>query len=342
MKKLTLTSLVAFAAVFAGAAVAATVTVSKGDTMKKIADANGMTFQSLRDLNPQVKNPNLIFPGQKLNISGDTSSQTTAAQTVRPVKVVAVQPVADDTASKPCASDTCDNVLNGNPLYRPAQGNFYSITTLGTSVGKNDSLNGWGLNEQFGFGITDQLSAFLTTDFSTYKFKSDSSNWNNLGVGLSFRYLDMGNWKADAYGSLTAMNLPASNVQWWDSDTNVYNWNVGTRFGYSTCDWTVAGLFEYDYMNTGAFNWNDTGLGRDYRLGLEGQYAFNSDWNIVAGVTYEMPEFADNYWTGKIGVNYNFTSNMYLGLYATQELADNNGWKLDDNTGLALQFGIDF
>lgn len=45
-----------------------TYTVVKGDTMWKIAKANGMTLESLILKNPQIKDPNLIYVGDIINL----------------------------------------------------------------------------------------------------------------------------------------------------------------------------------------------------------------------------------------------------------------------------------
>ncbi|HHU21916.1 MAG TPA: LysM peptidoglycan-binding domain-containing protein [Clostridiales bacterium] len=44
-------------------------TVVSGDTMWGIAAKNGMSLQELLALNPQMKNPNLIYPGDKVRIA---------------------------------------------------------------------------------------------------------------------------------------------------------------------------------------------------------------------------------------------------------------------------------
>jgi Ca2+-binding RTX toxin-like protein/LysM repeat protein len=43
-------------------------TVTAGDTLSKIAKARGLTLKQLMDANPEIKNPNLIVPGQKIRI----------------------------------------------------------------------------------------------------------------------------------------------------------------------------------------------------------------------------------------------------------------------------------
>jgi len=45
-------------------------TVQSGDTMWAIAQKNGVSLNSLIQANPQIKNPNLIFPGQEISIPG--------------------------------------------------------------------------------------------------------------------------------------------------------------------------------------------------------------------------------------------------------------------------------
>lgn len=46
------------------------VTVVKGDTLRKIADRCGTTVSALRRANPEIGNGNLIFPGQVLQLPG--------------------------------------------------------------------------------------------------------------------------------------------------------------------------------------------------------------------------------------------------------------------------------
>jgi spore coat assembly protein SafA len=44
-------------------------TVVRGDCMWNIANRCGMTLQKLVALNPQIKNPNLIYPGDKIRVA---------------------------------------------------------------------------------------------------------------------------------------------------------------------------------------------------------------------------------------------------------------------------------
>lgn len=44
------------------------VTVVRGDTLYKIAQRSGTTLRTLLAANPQIKNPNLIYPGEKVKL----------------------------------------------------------------------------------------------------------------------------------------------------------------------------------------------------------------------------------------------------------------------------------
>ncbi|MFC4822630.1 phage tail tip lysozyme, partial [Dokdonella ginsengisoli] len=48
-------------------------TVRSGDTLSGIAERNGVSLSSLIAANPQIKNPNLIYPGQTVHLPGGAS-----------------------------------------------------------------------------------------------------------------------------------------------------------------------------------------------------------------------------------------------------------------------------
>lgn len=65
-------------------AASSTYTVQKGDSMWKIAVKNEIGVSEIIGANPQVKNPNLIYPGQVLNIpSLDSSALSFEKEVVR-------------------------------------------------------------------------------------------------------------------------------------------------------------------------------------------------------------------------------------------------------------------
>lgn len=71
-----------FIASKADAAITTTHTVQSGDTMWKIAVKYQVGCQEIIDANKQVSNPNLIYPGQKLNIPTKSTEETTTEQEI--------------------------------------------------------------------------------------------------------------------------------------------------------------------------------------------------------------------------------------------------------------------
>ena len=57
-----------------------TYTVIRGDTLWHIARIHGLTLQELLAVNPQITNPNLIFPGQVINIPKINKNHYTVKQ----------------------------------------------------------------------------------------------------------------------------------------------------------------------------------------------------------------------------------------------------------------------
>ena len=57
-------------------------TVVSGDTMWKIAVKYQAGCQEIIDANPQISNPNLIYPGQKLNIPTKSTEETSTEQEI--------------------------------------------------------------------------------------------------------------------------------------------------------------------------------------------------------------------------------------------------------------------
>jgi poly(3-hydroxybutyrate) depolymerase/LysM repeat protein len=80
MNKKAITALLAMALTlsYAGNAMAATYTVKKGDTLKKIAAMYGTTYQELAEIN-RISNPNLIFEGQEIYIQDGQAEKPMAA-----------------------------------------------------------------------------------------------------------------------------------------------------------------------------------------------------------------------------------------------------------------------
>lgn len=57
--------------------------VVRGDSLWKIARQNGVSLQSVIAANPQIKNPDLIYPGDAVKVPGGSSAGRTSAPTSR-------------------------------------------------------------------------------------------------------------------------------------------------------------------------------------------------------------------------------------------------------------------
>ncbi len=246
------------------------------------------------------------------------------------------------------------NVIDGNPLYMPRAGHFYSVTDL---YSHSEDSETWALGEDFGFGVTDFLAVDLKTTITEYD-SFDGAAWNDMTFGLTARVFDRGAWKADVYGryAVGGVDVPGlgyvggvwpDHKPFWDEDDSFYTWTMGLRAGYTTSLWTIAGHVDFNYTNSESFNWGDDTSLHMWRAGVDGQLVIDSDWNLVAGVEYT--GYADDgvkdagSWKGEFGVNYNIDATKFVGLYINGTMHHATGdWELDDGVGYGIKFGIDF
>lgn len=70
-----------------------TYTIKRGDTLSGIASRYGTDVSTLMGLNPYIKNANLIYAGNSLNLPGQQATQTTAQTTAQPTTTQSTQAV---------------------------------------------------------------------------------------------------------------------------------------------------------------------------------------------------------------------------------------------------------
>lgn len=114
----------AFAVAGVATANADTITVQAGDTLSKLARANGTTVDALAKANG-ISNPNLIFVGQQLQTEGTAN----AAASAQPA---ATQPAASAPAASANGTYT---VKAGDTLNRIAAANGTSVAALAAANG---------------------------------------------------------------------------------------------------------------------------------------------------------------------------------------------------------------
>ena len=91
-------------------------TVVKGDTLSKIAKKNNLSLSAILAMNPQIKNANRIYPGQKIVVGHTT--KTVTGQTTGNSKVTIPSTAVYYAVQK------------GDSLYRIARKNGISMTQL--------------------------------------------------------------------------------------------------------------------------------------------------------------------------------------------------------------------
>ena len=134
------------------------------------------------------------------------------------------------------------NIIDGNPLYRPGEGHFYSNFAVESH---SEAIEGWGSSEEFGYGITNDLAVFMKTGLSEND-GFDEMSWDEFTVGLNYRVVDMGNWKGDVYGVYSLDTVWGDHVPFLDEDVTDYAWTLGARGGYVGDGWTVAGHIDFE------------------------------------------------------------------------------------------------
>lgn len=237
------------------------------------------------------------------------------------------------------------NIIDGNPLYRPGEGRFYSITGLETH---SKNVNQQILTEEFAYGITDRMLIGVRTSLAQSDW-FDSMSWNDFGIGLNYRVFDSGAWKADLMAEYGLNPVWGDHRPFLEEDDTGYMWSVGARGGYVGQGFTIAGHVMFDYTNTESFNWDeDEFAGHKLRLGLDAQLLLNDSWNLIAGAEYNADldnwDDGNGYWTGKFGANYNLDETKFIGAYVTKEMhhVSDGEWDVADGFGFGVNFGVDF
>jgi LysM repeat protein len=123
-----------------------TVTVKSGDILSKLASAYGTTMLRLFYANPQIKNPDLIYPSQKLRVPGATDKLTPR---VLPGEVAASEPASApaNAPSQQVSTAPAPAIANGSVWDRLANcesgGNWATNTGNGFYGGLQFTLSSW-------------------------------------------------------------------------------------------------------------------------------------------------------------------------------------------------------
>ena len=104
-------------------------TIERGETLSQIAAAHGVSVDALIAANPQIKNPDIIYPDDVLNIPGESSDAQPAntSPTSSNENLNTVSTTATAATTTPAKSQNIQNLQvseNGKKLVRDAEGFF--------------------------------------------------------------------------------------------------------------------------------------------------------------------------------------------------------------------------
>ncbi len=201
-------TVVGFTAATVATANADTVTVNAGDTLSHIALRNNTTVEALQQLN-NLENINLIFPGQKIEVGGQT-------QTVEQTPVVVAQPAQADQTQQvaqaqaaveaqqaaqaqaaAAAQAQAQQAAQAATVQQAAQGQSYTVTQQPTTStagnGDETAAREWIAGKESGgsYTVTNgqyigkyQLSAsYLNGDYSAENQERVANNYVSSRYG---------------------------------------------------------------------------------------------------------------------------------------------------------------
>jgi hypothetical protein len=213
-----------------------------------------------------------------------------------------------------------------DPLYLPLAGQIYGQTNYSWTSTKQDTFDATGaktsfsqitgnaIDQQFQYGVTDDLALRLDWGYDwrdvsrhlvpTGSVIRSSSGWSDPTFGVTWRAIDQGvnPFSLDLRADYSPDAFPAKAPTTVDEGTVARGGqavDLGFTLGHETRDFTIAGLFDANYLdtrnvenqNTGGFT--TAGAGWNYRLGLATQTRFSDVLSLNAGVGHTFTNNTD-------------------------------------------------
>lgn len=199
-------TVVGFTAATVATANADTVTVNAGDTLSHIALRNNTTVEALQQLN-NLENINLIFPGQKIEVGGQTQTvEQTPVVVAQPAQADQTQQVAQAQAAveaqqaaqaQAAAAAQAQQAAQAAAVQQAAQGQSYTVTQQPTTStagnGDETAAREWIAGKESGgsYTVTNgqyigkyQLSAsYLNGDYSAENQERVANNYVSSRYG---------------------------------------------------------------------------------------------------------------------------------------------------------------
>lgn len=150
------------------------VTVKQGDTLSKIAKPYHTTYVRLFDANTKIKDPDLIYPGDKVRIPGaDEELAHRVMPSNVPAPAPAPAPAKPITPAKPVYSPPKRTIYSA-PHYAPAARNV-SYGSIWDRIAACESSGNWSINTGNGFygGLQFTGSTWLGYGGGAYASRAD-------------------------------------------------------------------------------------------------------------------------------------------------------------------------
>lgn len=159
-------------------------TVQSGDTLSGIAASNGVSLSTLEADNPQIGDPNLIYVGESVHLSGGSSY----------------------TASPATSSDSSDSSSSGSSGYSSGSSSSSSSSGTSSSYSSGGSSSGYHIP-----GMSDSMASCIAFRESTNGQASSnvfqimpSSGYSVAGMSLAQQEQVAGQIYANQGGSAWA------------------------------------------------------------------------------------------------------------------------------------------
>jgi LysM repeat protein len=145
---------------------AGTIVIRPGDTLSKIAKANGTTYPRLFNANKSIKNPDLIYPGDKIKIPGKKEK-------------LAQRPLPSDAPQPESARQVTQQYAPGpEATYQPVEAPAASSSGgIWDKLAQCESGGNWAINTGNGYygGLQFTLGSWQAVGGSGYPHQANKS-----------------------------------------------------------------------------------------------------------------------------------------------------------------------
>lgn len=172
------------------------VQVQPGDYLAKIAAENNTTYPRLYDANTNIKDPDIIFPGEKLRIPSPDEKLSSRIEAENNTPAAAAKPTAQAPAAKPVAKAAAQSRAT-KAKSNPAPAVSSSDGSVWDRLAKCESGGNWSINTGNGYygGLQFSLASWRGVGGSGYPHQASRAEQISRAEALKARQ-GWGAWPA--------------------------------------------------------------------------------------------------------------------------------------------------